>query len=276
MLRLLRANFARLSKSKVFWRCISVVFLLAAFNILNFYRQTRAVGTIANAALDDQFFELMPMLGIPSAIFISLFFGTEYSDGTIRNKLIVGSTRTSIYLSSAVTSAAASAAVTLACFAGGLVGIPLLGTWTMPLPDVLRYLLAGVLSSVALSAVFTFLGVNCSRKAESAVIAILTALALLIAGAILYNWLQEPEMVSEMIVTEHGIDKTEPHPNPDYVGGSLRAVITAMLHILPAGQQILMANLELTKPMACIWYSIGLTLLVTVCGAAVFRKKDIK
>lgn len=276
MRKLLRAYFSRLAKNRIFWVCISAVFLIAVFNISNFYRQTQAVDAMANAALDDHFFELIPMLGILSAMIISLFFGTEYSDGTLRNKLIIGSTRTSIYLSSAATSAAVSAALTLACFIGGLVGIPLLGAWAMPLSEVLLYIFAGIGSSIALSAIFTFISVNCSRKAESAVIAILTALVLMILGSFLYNRLQEPEMVSEMMVTVNGIEQTEPHLNPHYVGGPLRSAMTAMLHILPSGQQILMANLELINPAQCICYSIGLTIFVTACGAVLFRKKDIK
>ncbi len=276
MHRLLRADFSRLTKNRVFWLCISAVFLIAVFNIMNFYRQTKAVDAIANAALEDHYFEFIPILGILSAIVISLFFGTEYSDGTMRNKLIIGSTRTNIYLSSVVTSAAVSAAVTLACFIGGLAGIPLLGAWTMPLSGVLLYILAGIWSSIALSAIFTFISVNCSRKAESAVIAILTALVLMILGSIIYNKLQEPEMISEMVVTANGIEQTEPHLNPDYIGGSLRSVMTAILHLLPSGQQILIANLELLKPIQCICYSIGLTIIVTVCGAVMYRKKDLK
>ncbi len=276
MYKLLRAYFSRLAKNRVFWICMSAVFLIAAFSVLNFYRQTQAVDAMENAALDDQFFGLMPLFGIPTAVAISLFLGTEYSDGTLRNKLIIGSSRTSIYLSSAVTGAAASAALTLAGFLGGLVGMPLLGAWAMPFSEVLLYILAGMLSSIALAAIFTFIGVNCSRKAEGAVIAILAALALLIAGSIIYNWLQEPEMVSSMVMTENGMELTEPKLNPHYVGGTLRSVLTALLHILPSGQQVLMANLELADPMECICYSIGLTFLVTACGAAVFRKKDIK
>ncbi len=276
MLRLLRANFSRLAKNKVFWLCISAVFLVAVFNMMNFYRQTKTADAIANAALEDHYFEFIPMLGMLSAIVISLFFGTEYSDGTMRNKLIIGSTRANIYLSSMVTSAAVSAAITLACFIGGLVGIPLLGAWTMPLSGVLLYILAGILSSIALSAIFTFISVNCSRKAESAVIAILTALVLMVLGSIIYNKLQQPEMVSEMMVTVNGFEQTEPHPNPDYIGGALRSVMTAILHILPSGQQILMANLELGKPIQCVCCSIGLTILVTACGALIYRKKDLK
>lgn len=276
MNKLLRANFTRLAKNKAFWLCISAAFLIATYKILDIYRQASRVGGISYGVLEDHYFESLPVLGILSAIVISLFLGSEYSEGTMRNKLIVGCTRINIYLSSVVTGAVVSTAFTAAYFIGGLVGIPLLGAWEMPISSVLLYMLAGVLSSIALAAIFTFIGVNCSRKAESAVITILIAFALIILGSVIYNKLQEPEMVSEMLVTANGIEKTDPHLNPDYVGGTLRSVMTTLLHILPSGQQILMSNLELTQPMQCVCYSIGLTVIVTVCGTIIYRKKDLK
>ena len=38
--------------------------------------------------LDGCLFECLPMMGLLSAFFRSLFIGSEYSDGTIRNKII--------------------------------------------------------------------------------------------------------------------------------------------------------------------------------------------
>lgn len=276
MHKLLKANFSRLIKNKVFWLSMAAVFFLSLFNILNFYRQTISVEGMAGAGLEDNFFEFLPMLGIISSIITGLFLGTEYSDGTMRNKLIIGHTRTNIYLSSAVTAAAVSAAITLSMFAGGAAGVPLLGFQKMTLPYVLLYILTGVLSSAALSALLTLIGMNCSRKAEAAVIAILSAIAMMVMGSVIYNMLQEPEMISEMVMTSSGIDHTEPHLNPDYVGGTLRAFLTTLLNILPSGQQILMANLELVKPTRCLCYSAGLTTVLTICGIAMYRKKDLK
>lgn len=276
MHKLLNANFSRLIKNKVFWLCIAAVFLIATFNVLNFYRQIASVDEVVPAGLEEHYFELLPLLGILSSIAISLFLGTEYSDGTMRNKLIIGHTRTNIYLSSAVTGAAVSSAVTFSMFVGGAIGIPLLGFQAMPLSVILLYMLAGVLSSIALSAVFTLISMNCSRKAEGAVIAILSAIAMMIIGSVIYNMLQEPEMVSEMVMTSNGIEQTEPHLNPDYIGGSLRSVLTVLLQILPSGQQILMANLELLQPTQCMLYSMGLTVALTICGSIIYRKKDLK
>ena len=49
-----------------------------------------------NYTLDHFYFAGMPFIGIFIAAFIGLLLGTEYSDGTMRNKLIVGHTRTNV------------------------------------------------------------------------------------------------------------------------------------------------------------------------------------
>ncbi|MEG0494561.1 MAG: ABC transporter permease, partial [Clostridia bacterium] len=52
------------------------------------------------APIDQIFFFQAVIIGLVSPLFCGLFLGTEYSDGTMRNKLIVGQKREKIYLSS--------------------------------------------------------------------------------------------------------------------------------------------------------------------------------
>ena len=61
----------------------------------------------------------LQVVGILISIFYSLFLGTEYNDGTIRNKLIVGHKRETIYLASFITG---TVAVTIIYFIWGLIG----------------------------------------------------------------------------------------------------------------------------------------------------------
>ena len=80
--------------------------------------------------LDALFFNFMTWIGIVMAVFIGLFQGTEYGDGTIRNKLIIGLPRKEIYgrgipgLYSRRMLILAGAYLT-----GALVGLPLLEQW---------------------------------------------------------------------------------------------------------------------------------------------------
>lgn len=48
--------------------------------------------------LDSNIFSHILLVPIVFSVFCSLFIGTEYSDGTIRNKIVVGHTRRAIYL----------------------------------------------------------------------------------------------------------------------------------------------------------------------------------
>ena len=56
---------------------------------------------------EDGLFVIETIMILVIAVFVSLFFGTEYSDGTLRNKLIGGYTRGQIYVSQFIVNAAA-------------------------------------------------------------------------------------------------------------------------------------------------------------------------
>ena len=95
MTKVLSANFMRLKKDKVFW--IGLVFMFAAgifFPVMR-YMDMKQTGTIN--PIDNAFLGCVLFIGIIMAVFCSLFIGTEYSDGTIRNKVIVGQNRNAIY-----------------------------------------------------------------------------------------------------------------------------------------------------------------------------------
>lgn len=97
MNKLLRANFSRLWKDTVFWVVTLFMFGLGIFTVGAQYFDIMRYN--ANIPFNNALFSYAAVVGCGSAIFSSLFFGTEYSDGTIRNKLIVGHLRSSVYLS---------------------------------------------------------------------------------------------------------------------------------------------------------------------------------
>lgn len=94
------------------------------------YGGMEAVGLYRQGAekLSDGLFAGLTFLGVVLAAFCSLYLGTEYQDGTLRNKVAAGYRREQIYFS-----------CLLACLGGGLliwgsylaaylaVGLPLLG-----------------------------------------------------------------------------------------------------------------------------------------------------
>lgn len=88
MSKLLSASFIRLKKDKFFWIGMAFMAVAGMFIPIMRYMDMRKTQTINN--IDNGFFSCAFFIGIVMAVFCSLFIGTEYSDGTIRNKVIVG------------------------------------------------------------------------------------------------------------------------------------------------------------------------------------------
>ena len=95
MSRLLSAGLIRLKKSKLFWLFCGLMFALGLFFPASLYLQAQKYNLATT--IDQTFFSHVMYMGVISAVFVSLFIGTEYSDGAIRNKLMIGHSRISIY-----------------------------------------------------------------------------------------------------------------------------------------------------------------------------------
>ena len=126
------AGFNRLWRSRVFQVCCLVSFAANVFVMLATYRQVlnyTELGLEHSITLDSVFYGLVPVLGVMCAAFVSLFIGTEHSDGVMRNMLVVGRARWEIYLANYAVCFVGTAAFLVCWFLGGLVGIPLIGVW---------------------------------------------------------------------------------------------------------------------------------------------------
>ena len=215
MTKLLSANFMRLKKDKVFW--IGLVFMFAAgifFPVMR-YMDMKHTGTIN--PIDNAFWGCVLFIGIIMAVFCSLFIGTEYSDGTIRNKVIVGQNRNAIYLANFVTCAVVSLIMCIVFFVPYLcIGIPLLGFFNMATKIVMLFVLTAFLLAIAFSSIYTLISMLNHSKAITAVICILFAFLLLFMGGQLNKMLSEPEMNMGLVVTENG-QEYEEIPNPHYL-----------------------------------------------------------
>ena len=121
--KLLRADFSRLFKSKEFWICAALMLAVSVGNAFRTINSAKNFLSDTKFYIDEYVFSLAPYTAVISAVLISLFLGTEYSDKTIRNKLIIGYTRTSIYLANFIICFAGSAIMLALWFLGMIPGV---------------------------------------------------------------------------------------------------------------------------------------------------------
>ncbi len=275
MNKLLYANILRLKKDKFFW--IGFAFMLAAGIVIPVKKYADMVQMNSVSKLDNGFCSSALFIGIIMAVFCSMFIGTEYSDGTIRNKIIVGQKRTAIYLANLITSAVVSVVMCVAFILPYLcVGIPLLGFFAADIRLILLFELTVLCLAVAFSSVFALIAMTCQNKATMAVICILLAFGFLVAGGILNGMLGAPKTISMYSMSIDGVPVSTEEPNPKYLEGAKREIIQTFYDVIPGGQAIQCAMLEAVNLPRLPFYAIGITLLTTGGGFALFRKKDLK
>lgn len=277
MLRLLRANFTRLRKSRLFWLAMAFMVSISVFALANQYGLALEYNFVLS--LDNFIFGYCIIIGVLLAVFFSLFLGTEYSDGVIRNKLIVGHGRVSLYFATLITSIEAAFLVSFAYLAAVFaVGIPLFGPPSATLPQIAVTMLGSIFMIIAVCAILTALNMLITSKAVVAIVSILGMILLLMMAINIENKLAEPEyypayalMVDgELTVSE---DDT---PNPNYLSGTKRAIYERIYDILPAGQALQFVRMEAAHPLQMALYSLAIAIISTFLGLVFFRRKDLK
>lgn len=219
MAKLLRANFSRLWKSRIFYVALIFMVLLNVFLVIDGWNSGR-IGY--PEPLEDMLFQNCIIIGFVCSVFVGMFLGTEYSDGTIRNKIIVGHTRVRIYLANLLICAAGSLLLLVISLAIGLgLGSFLLDPLGLPYKTLLLYILIGLLSTLSFAAIFTLVAMLTPSKASGAVICLVLALCLLFVTSAVEGALTEPEMVQDFEIAADGMPILgELHPNPRYVTGT--------------------------------------------------------
>ncbi len=277
MRKLLSANCHALCKNKLFWIELICCALFAGWIMLINY--SPKIQSSADALhLEDSFFTMYQSLCIILAAAISLITGTEYTDGTIRNKLIVGHSRADIYFSILLTNLGAClAAIAVHGICSFGVGFFLFGAFTLPAGQVAVAILCAALANLVFTALFAAVALNCSNRSVTAVVSLLLTLFILFAASYVGNRLSEPEMTYDsLVITENGFQYGDLIQNPNYVSGFTRSVFAFLYDLLPAGQLIQIYSLELAHWPQWIVMSVLLFAAITAIGFSLFRKKDIR
>lgn len=277
MRKLLSANNRYLFKNKLYW--LELLFCVVFSVWIAFANYSDKIQASANPLhLENVFFNFYQMLCIAFAAVISLIVGTEYSDGTIRNKVIVGHTRAEIYFSMLITNIEASV---IAIAVHGVVtygiGYFLFGGFTIPMGQIIAYILCSLLANLVFTAVFVAIAMNCSNKSVTAVVSMIIAVVVIFAANIAGGRLIEPEMTYDGVtISVDGIEYGDLIKNPNYVSGFKRSVWEFIYDFLPSGQLIQIQQLELDNLIYSALLSVLFFASVTIVGYILFRKKDIK
>ena len=286
MCKLLQAGLRRYLKDIPLWICIAVAFLSGAFLGNQIY--------LMNTPSIDTVCFLVPLLLF--SILTSLSLGREFDDGAIRNKIISGHSRASIFFSELILAAASCSTLFFSFFISfaitnieDLSRVPFeigVNVW-------IGCLLLSILSAVLHSVVTLLLS---NRTLAIVINLVLVLVFAFIAGETL-SALHQNEYTTHTVYEydENGdvfASELVKEKNPHYVGGSKRIFYEALSDTLPCGQaeeycDILNTCLQAdgtptldeneskalkTHP----FYSLAATALISLLGWVVFRKRPIK
>ena len=285
MNKLLSAEFGRLVKSMVFK--ISLLFSagLGLFCVLMRWLDIKKNPDIyANLGIeysnaDGLIFAGGLYLIFVIAVLVSIFVGIEYSDGTIRNKLIAGHTREHIYFSKLIVCMVADSIIHITYILTVLVfGNLLIGGTTMKATEILLFSIGSVIAMLALTALLLLFVMVLQNKATGTVVCILTMLVMLFAALTIEAKLEEPEYYETCTYVDEtgkviGVDKER---NPGYLTKKQRVIYEQLSIILPVCQlyHIIMKNAD------CFGWMVvydGITMMVTTgIGIVVFKKRNLR
>ena len=280
MSKLLRSDFRRLFRSKLFYLGILAVAISVGHTLVNNIYYLDVMKEL-EIPLDNLLFMGTTVLGFAMAIFTSFFVGTEYSDKTMRNKVIVGNSRLSIYFSNFIVTTLA-ALIMLIVGSGAVISVGafwmggLVTSYTVLLPQILCCLLA----VVALNAIYVLFSMLIPSRAIGVIVILVTAiLVVYLLPTTLYNKLSEPPMIDGGgYVDESGVLIEYPDKeNRYYISGTSRKILQTLYDALPTSQMEQFGYDEMPTNINLFpLYSVLLISVFSTAGVCVYKRRDLK
>lgn len=258
MFKLFRVDFYHMFYKKWFW--IFTAFMVASavgFCAMQYTAMDYVV------ALDRVIFLPMAFFGIAAAALVGMVIGEDFSDGIVKNKMISGKSRASVYFANLVAS-------TLGCILMYLftimisygMGIHLFEN-NVPFEKLLLFICLGFVTICNYAAVYCMVTMIVGNKSLALMFCMGIAFVLLFLSIHVDGMLARPEMKDGQI-------------NPFYVGGLKRTIYEWIHDINPTGQAAQLSQMECLFPVR---YAIAALLSILLCslvGYGVFCRKDIK
>ena len=271
MYKLLRAGFFRLKKDIIFWLFMFLTIGIAGFTL---FRYTSNEGV----HLDKIVNEFIMYIGLFIAIFVSIFIGKEHSQGIIRNKIIVGHSRISIFLANLIISIIASILCEIVYLVlVFLIGIPLFGQMQMPLSQFAMLLLNAVLVIISFCSIFNFISMICSEITVSTTICIILFITMYVVGASFSLTANTDKYINHTFTDENGVSHIiSQELDPNYPGDEKVKQAKMIYLSIPQGQAMEIGNNDLDNLKQMPIYSIILICAINILGIYIFSKKELK
>lgn len=278
MRKLLNSQIRHILKNKLFW--LEVLFFIGFSAFIVVANYSPEVQASENPIyLDDVFFNLYQMMAFAFAICISMTVGTEYSDGVIRNKLIVGHTRKALYFSTLTLHVIISLLmIVLHGVISYVLGYVLFGSFQTELSHLIYIIMCSALANLVFVSLFIAISMNGSNKALTVVITIVLYVAILYLTSFIGTRLSEDEMTYDgiRILSDGTVQLGELIKNPNYISGMTRTIYEFIYDIIPTGQIIQMQSSNFVPCIQFPVLSVVLIVINTATGYLLFYKKDIK
>lgn len=320
MIKLLRANFSRMFRSWYF--CLGMLIsvgLSLYIPITNYigmqshpeyYTLEQASGSVnvdyirQVASHESYMFTvgLYCMFIIP--VLIALFIGTDYSDGTIRNKIMVGHRRCNIYLANLITAVIGSEIVLLSGMASSyLAGLIFYKYTYLTAAEIFVFILVSVFVTASLAAICTFIVMSIHSKAGGSIVAVMTSFVLMVSATAVISELQMPSYFTyentetgEMVDLDFPLEEmtfedlevagisSSDMDNLQFVSvedqyavtGVKRKIFKWIRKATPGAQYMMLSewNNDFNKT-SIVWSSVFI-IVTTAAGMLLFWKRDLK
>ena len=270
MIKLLKAGFFRLKKDVIFWLFIFLTIGMAGFTLFRYL-------SVEGAYLDKILNEFIMYIGLFISIFVSIFVGKEYGQGIIRNKIIVGHSRISIFLSNLII----SIVVSLLCeliylIIVFLIGIPLFGQMQMSFSQFAIVLLNTALVIISFCSIYNFITMICSEITISISICIILFVAMFVAQAALGFTANSRKYIEHAFWDNGNKYIISQEPDPNYPGDEKVKQARTLYLSIPQGQAMKIGGNDLTYSAQMAISSIILIGVVNIVGVCIFSKKELK
>ncbi len=286
MIKLLKAEFYRLKKDKVFLLLLFITCVLALFTLYKYFNGLRE-----SIALDRIITEYLYMyFGIFIAFFVSMFVGKEYTEGFIRNKIVVGHKRSNIYLANLIICVIVGLIVNILYTSiVFLLGTELFGTLqTLNLAQIIMY------SSLIIAiycTIYNLITMLCKDASVSLIACVIIFIIMFVVMMFISTKLMEKPFTKTTKYNIYGeIEFSSEEINPNYPGETTIKIYKVINYLLPTGQASILQNActEMIEPdeyeinqikqylNEMPFYAIGEIVLLNILGIFLFKKQELK